>query len=182
MFDFSDATNRKVASAFLQELMRKPLEHEDDDEGNVIVIGDGLNFGGDNDWAEATARLARKIHAAPGEFEEVVLAIIEELAQPCRERTADCVQWIHSLSLTGLLLKNVMTFRYFQGKAIELLQSLLLPGVTKLLHIFVCVSFLCMFLSFFFLINYPFGLEKLGHWRSPFSFNHSFLLWFLTDE
>ncbi|KAF7816323.1 condensin complex subunit 3 [Senna tora] len=106
MFDFSDATNRRVASAFLQELMRKPLEHEDDEEGNVIVIGDGLNFGGDNDWAEAIARLARKVHAAPGEFEEVVLAIIEELAQPCRERTADCVQWIHSLSLTGLLLKN----------------------------------------------------------------------------
>ncbi|KAI9118393.1 hypothetical protein K1719_010725 [Acacia pycnantha] len=128
MFDFSDATNRKVASAFLQELMRKPLEHEDDEEGNVIVIGDGLNFGGDNDWAEAIASLAKKVHAAPGEFEEVVLAIIEELAQPCRERTADCVQWIHSLSLTGLLLKNVTSFRYIQSKAIELLQSLLLPG------------------------------------------------------
>ncbi|XP_054789986.1 uncharacterized protein LOC129295485 [Prosopis cineraria] len=128
MFDFSDVTNRKVASAFLQELMRKPLDHEDDNEGNVVVIGDGLNFGGDNDWAEAIASLAKKVHAAPGEFEEVVLAIVEELAQPCRERTADCVQWIHSLSLTGLLLKNVTSFRYLQGKAIELLQSLLLPG------------------------------------------------------
>ena len=82
MFDFSDATNRKVAGAFLQELMRKPLEHELDSEGNVVVIGDGLNFGGDNDWADAVARLARKVHAAPGEFEEVVLAVIEELAPP----------------------------------------------------------------------------------------------------
>lgn len=142
MFDFSDATNRKVASAFLQELMRKPLEHENDDEGNVIVIGDGLNFGGDNDWAEAIAGLAKKVHASPGEFEEVTLGIIEELAQPCRERTADCVQWIHSLSLTGLLLKNVTSFRYFPGKATELLQSLLLPGVTM----FFSFSFLPFFL------------------------------------
>lgn len=145
LFNFSDATNRKVASAFLQELMRKPLEHEDDDEGNVIVIGDGLNFGGDNDWAEAIARLARKVHATSGEFEEVVLAIIEELAQPCRERTADCVQWIHSLSLTGLLLKNVMSLRYLQGKAVELLQSLLLPGVFSALFSYSVLSFFFLF-------------------------------------
>lgn len=134
MFDFSDATNRKTAGAFLQELMSKPPEHEVDNEGNVVVIGDGLSFGGDNDWAEAIARLARKVHAAPGEFEEVVLAIIVGLAQPCRERIADYVQWIHTLSLTGLLLKNAVSMRFLQGKAIEpdeLLQSLLLPGVTN---------------------------------------------------
>ncbi|KAI4299612.1 hypothetical protein L6164_033053 [Bauhinia variegata] len=131
MFDFSDATNRKVAGAFLRELMRKPPEDEVDNDGNVVVIGDGVNFGGDRDWAEAVARLARKVHAAPGEFEDVVLAIIEELAQPCRERTADYVQWMHSLSLTGLLLKSVKSLHCLQGKAIEpdeLLQSLLLPG------------------------------------------------------
>ncbi|KAI4307664.1 hypothetical protein L6164_030829 [Bauhinia variegata] len=131
MFDFSDATNRKVASAFLQELMRKPLEHEVDNDGNVVVIGDGLNFGGDNDWAEAVARLAKKVHAVPGEFEDVVLTVIEELAQPCRERTADYVQWMHSLSLSGLLLKSAKSVQCLQGKAIEpdeLLQSLLLPG------------------------------------------------------
>lgn len=134
MFDFSDATNRKTASAFLQELMRKPPEHEIDNEGNVVVIGDGLSFGGDNDWAEAVARLARKVHGASGEFEEAVLAIVEELAQPCRERTADYVQWMHSLSLSGLLLKNAVSLRFLQGKAIgadDLLQSLLLPGVTN---------------------------------------------------
>ncbi|KAF1894935.1 hypothetical protein Lal_00022429 [Lupinus albus] len=131
MFDFSDATNRKAASAFLHELMCTPPEHEVDNEGNVVIIGDGLSFGCDNDWAEAVARLARKVHATPGGFEEIILAIIEELAQPCRERTADFVQWIHTLSLTGLLLKNAKSLRLLQGKAIEpdeLLQSLLLPG------------------------------------------------------
>ncbi|XP_019439490.1 PREDICTED: condensin complex subunit 3 [Lupinus angustifolius] len=131
MFDFSDATNRKAASAFLHEMMCTPPEHEVDNEGNVVIIGDGLSFGCDNDWAEAVARLARKVHATPGGFEEVILAIIEELAQPCRERTADFVQWIHTLSLTGLLLKNAKSLRLLQGKAIEpdeLLQSLLLPG------------------------------------------------------
>ncbi|KAH1153122.1 hypothetical protein GYH30_048981 [Glycine max] len=134
MFDFSDVTNRKTAGAFLHELMCKPPEHEDDDEGNIVVLGDGLSFGGDNDWAEAVASLARKVHAAPGEFEEVILAIIEELAQPCRERTADYVQWMHCLSLTGLLLKNAKSLRFLQGKAIgpdELLQSLLLPGAKQ---------------------------------------------------
>ncbi|XP_061352802.1 uncharacterized protein LOC133297649 [Gastrolobium bilobum] len=134
MFDFSDATNRRAASAFLHELICRPPEHEVDNVGNVLVIGDGLSFGGDNDWAEAVARLGRKVHAAPGEFEEVILAIIEELAQPCRERTADYVQWIHSLSLTGLLLKNAKSLHFLQGKAIEpdeLLQSLLLPGAKQ---------------------------------------------------
>ncbi|QCD98459.1 condensin complex subunit 3 [Vigna unguiculata] len=133
MFDFSDATNRKAAGAFLHELMCKCPEHEEDDEGNIVVLGDGLSFGGDNDWAEAVASFASKVHAAAGEFEEVVLAIIEELAQPCKERTANHVQWMHSLSLTGLLLKNAKSLRILQGKAItpdELLQTLLLPGVS----------------------------------------------------
>nr|KYP75960.1 Condensin complex subunit 3 [Cajanus cajan] len=134
MFDFSDVSNRKAAGAFLHELMCKPPEHEDDNEGNIVVLGDGLSFGGDNEWAEAVASLARKVHATAGEFEEVVLAIIEELAQPCRERTANYVQWMHSLSLTGLFLKNTKSLRFLQGKAIEpdeLLQSLLLPGAKQ---------------------------------------------------
>ncbi|WJX31033.1 hypothetical protein P8452_19512 [Trifolium repens] len=134
MFDFSDTSYRKAASMFLQGLMSKPPEHEVDNEGNVVVIGDGLSFGGDTEWAEAIAKLARKVHAAPGEFEEVVLAIVEKLAQPCRERTADYVQWIHTLSLIGLLLKNAVSMRFLQGKAIEpdeLLQSLLLPGAKQ---------------------------------------------------
>ncbi|ESW35371.1 hypothetical protein PHAVU_001G229600 [Phaseolus vulgaris] len=134
MFDFSDATNRKDAGAFLHELICKCPEHEDDDEGNIVVLGDGLSFGGDNDWAEAVASLAKKVHAAAGEFEEVVLEIIKKLAQPCKERTANHVQWMHSLSLTGLLLKNAKSLRKLQGKAItpdELLQTLLLPGVKQ---------------------------------------------------
>ncbi|KAK7379230.1 hypothetical protein VNO80_04685 [Phaseolus coccineus] len=134
MFDFSDTTNRKAAGAFLHELICKCPEHEDDDEGNIVVLGDGLSFGGDNDWAEAVDSFAKKVHAAAGEFEEVVLEIIEKLAQPCKERTANHVQWMHSLSLTGLLLKSAKSLRKLQGKAItpdELLQTLLLPGAKQ---------------------------------------------------
>jgi len=155
MFDFSDATNRKDAGAFLHELICKCPEHEDDDEGNIVVLGDGLSFGGDNDWAEAVASLAKKVHAAAGEFEEVVLEIIKKLAQPCKERTANHVQWMHSLSLTGLLLKNAKSLRKLQGKAItpdELLQTLLLPGVKIVASLPIVfralVNFICVLANF----------------------------------
>ncbi|CBI38660.3 hypothetical protein VitviT2T_024458 [Vitis vinifera] len=131
MLDFSDATNRKVASGFVQELLRKPIEYEVDEDGNKVVMGDGVNLGGDREWADAVSGLARKVHAAAGEFEEVLLGVVEELAQPCRERTADFLHWMHCLSVTGLLLENAKSFRWMQGKSIEpdeLLQSLLLPG------------------------------------------------------
>ncbi|KAJ9697279.1 hypothetical protein PVL29_009184 [Vitis rotundifolia] len=131
MLDFSDATNRKVASGFVQELLRKPIEYEVDEDGNKVVMGDGVNLGGDREWADAVSGLARKVHAAAGEFEEVLLGVVEELAQPCRERTADFLHWMHCLSVTGLLLENGKSFRWMQGKSIEpdeLLQSLLLPG------------------------------------------------------
>ncbi|GLU10649.1 hypothetical protein SLE2022_274350 [Rubroshorea leprosula] len=131
MLDFSDATIRKVASSFVQDLLCRPIEHEVDDEGNKIIIGDGINLGGDRDWADAVARLARKVHAATGEFEVILLGVVEELAQPCRERTADFMQWMHSLAVTGLLLENAKSFYSVQGRAIEpveLLQSLLLPA------------------------------------------------------
>ncbi|XP_037492105.1 condensin complex subunit 3 [Jatropha curcas] len=131
MLDFSDSTSRKVASSFVQELLHKPLDHEADDEGNQVVIGDGINLGGEKDWADAVSSLARKVHAASGEFEEAVLGVVEELARPCRERTADFMQWMHCLAVTGLLLENTKSLYWLQGKAIEpveLLQSLLLPG------------------------------------------------------
>ncbi|XP_057972406.1 uncharacterized protein LOC131160592 isoform X2 [Malania oleifera] len=131
MLDFSDSTNRKVASAFVQELLHRSLEHEVDDDGNKVVIGDGINLGGDRDWANAVSSLVRKVHATAGEFEEVILGVVEELAQPCRERTADFMQWMHCLAVTGLLLENTKSFRWLQGKAVgpaELLQSLLLTG------------------------------------------------------
>lgn len=137
MLDFSDATNRKVASAFLQELLHRPLEHELDDEGNKVIIGDGINLGGERDWACAVSQLARKVHAASGEFEEVMLGVIEELAQPCRDRTADFMQWMHCLAVTGLLLENAKSLYSLHGRSIEpteLLQSLLLPGVGLLLN------------------------------------------------
>ena len=132
MLDFSDATIRKVASAFVQDLLHRPLEYEVDDDGNKVVIGDGINLGGDKDWADAVSRLARTVHAAAGELEEVILDVVKELAQPCRERTADFMQWMHCLAVTGLLLENAKSFHLVQGKAsefAELLQSLLLPGV-----------------------------------------------------
>lgn len=137
MLDFSDSTNRKVASAFVQELLLKPLEFEVDDEGNKIIIGDGINIGGDGDWAKAVSELARKVHASPGEFESVVTTAIEELARPCRERTADFMQWMHCLAVIGLLLENIKSLRALQGKAMEsseILNSLLLPGA-KQVHV-----------------------------------------------
>ncbi|CAN4126860.1 unnamed protein product [Withania somnifera] len=90
MLDFSDVTNRR--------------------HGNEVIIGDGINLGGDKDWAAAVAELTRKVHSAPGEFVEVVLQVVEELARSCRERTADFMQWLHSIEPT------------------EVLHSVLLPG------------------------------------------------------
>lgn len=129
--DFSDATNRKVARIFVQELLQKPLEHELDDGGNMVAIGDGINLGGDREWATAVTGLARKVHCVAGEFEEVFSQVVEELAQPCRERAADFLQWMHCLAVTSLLLENSKSLRWLQGKAIEpeeILRSLLLPG------------------------------------------------------
>lgn len=132
MLDFSDVSNRKVASEFVQALLHTPLDHELDENGNEVVIGDGFNLGGERNWAASVAELAKKVHAARGEFEEVVLTVVEELARPCRERTADCKQWLHCLALVALLLENTTSFRHMQGRAIdpaEILHSLLLPGV-----------------------------------------------------
>ncbi|XP_073146295.1 uncharacterized protein [Henckelia pumila] len=131
MLDFSDSSNRKVASDFVQELLHRPLDHELDDNGNDVVIGDGINLGGERDWAAAVAKLAKKVHASTGEFENIVLAVIEELARPCRERIADCKQWLHCLAVTALLLENTSSFQHMQRGAItavEILHSLLLPG------------------------------------------------------
>ncbi|GMI66121.1 EMBRYO DEFECTIVE 2656 [Hibiscus trionum] len=127
MLDYSDATIRKIAGSFVQELLHRPLEHEVDDEGNKIVIGDGINLGGDRDWAIAVARLARKVLSAAGEFEEVILGVVQELAGPCRERTAEFIKWMHCLAVTGLLLENAKSF-HWAAEPTELLQSLLLPG------------------------------------------------------
>ncbi|XP_047315595.1 condensin complex subunit 3 [Impatiens glandulifera] len=132
MLDFSDATNWKFASTFVQDLLQQPLEYFTDEDGEKVLIGDGFSLGGDRNWADAVSALAKKVYAAPGEFEEFVLCILEKLAQPCRERTADFMQWIHCLAVTGLLLESSKSFRWMQGKAIEppeLLHSLLLPGV-----------------------------------------------------
>ncbi|GJN00126.1 hypothetical protein PR202_ga17289 [Eleusine coracana subsp. coracana] len=134
MLDFSDTMNRKTASSFLHELLMRPLEHEVDDDGNQIAIGDGVSLGGDREWAKAVAGLSKKVHSSIGEFEMVISAVVEELARPCRERTADFMQWMHCLSVTGLLLENTSTLRNLQGKAIEpseLLHSLLLPAAKQ---------------------------------------------------
>ncbi|PIA35919.1 hypothetical protein AQUCO_03400070v1 [Aquilegia coerulea] len=131
MLDFSDATSRKTASAFLQELLHRPLEHEVDEDGNQYIIGDGIHLGGERDWALSVSELAKKVHASAGEFEEMVIGVVEELARPCRDRTADFMQWMHCLAVTGLLLENVNSSRRLQTRAMkpsELLHCLLLPG------------------------------------------------------
>lgn len=135
MLEFSDTMNRKIASSFLHELLVRPLEHEVDDDGNQIAIGDGVSLGGDKEWAKAVAELAKKVHSSVGEFEMVVSAVVEELAIPCRERTADFMQWMHCLAVTGLLLENTSSLRNLQVTAIEpsqLLHSLLLPAVSPI--------------------------------------------------
>ncbi|KAF6150814.1 hypothetical protein GIB67_020897 [Kingdonia uniflora] len=137
MLDFSDASNRKVASAFVHELLHRPLEDEVDEDGNKVIIGDGINLGGDRDWATAVSELAKKVHASAGEFEAVTLRVVEELARSCRERVADFMHWMHCLAVTGLLLENLTSFRCLQGGPVgpsELLHSLLLPG-TKHVHL-----------------------------------------------
>ncbi|KAE8784728.1 condensin complex subunit 3 [Hordeum vulgare] len=134
MLDFSDSMNRKVASSFLYELLNRPLEHEVDEDGNQIAIGDGVSLGGDLQWAKAVSELAKKVHASVGEFEMVIATVVEELARPCRERTADFMQWMHCLAVTGLLLENTSTLRSLEGTAIrpsEVLQSLLLPAAKQ---------------------------------------------------
>ncbi|XP_023735555.1 uncharacterized protein LOC111883455 [Lactuca sativa] len=131
MLDFSDATNRKVAAVFVLELLKSPLDHEVDDDGEKVVIGDGISLGGERDWADAVSGLAKKVHASQGEFEEIILGVIADLAISCRERTADFLEWMHCLSVIGLLLEHTKSLRWMFGKPIEpseLLHSLLLPG------------------------------------------------------
>lgn len=133
MLDFSDMTNRKVASEFVNELLLMPLEFEVDEDGNKIVIGDGISLGGDKEWAGAVAELAKKVHASVGEFETVITGVIKLLAQPCRERTADFINWMHCLAVTGLLLENINNIWSLKGTGTEpseLLHALLLPGVS----------------------------------------------------
>nr|GEV13526.1 condensin complex subunit 3 [Tanacetum cinerariifolium] len=137
MLDFSDATNRKVAAVFVLELLNSPLQHEVDDDGNKVVIGDGISLGGERDWADAVFGLAKKVHSTQGEFEGVVLGVVAELARPCRERTADFLDWMHCLSVIGLLLEHTQSLRWIYGKSIEpseILHSLLLPGA-KHIHL-----------------------------------------------
>ncbi|GLJ51847.1 hypothetical protein SUGI_1101390 [Cryptomeria japonica] len=132
MLDFSDAASRKVASSFLQKLLHKPIEHViDEDDGKDVVIGDGINLGGDKEWARAVSELAKKVHASSGEFEDVLATVVAELGRPCREGGADFLQWMHCLAVTGLVLESVKSLRALQGKAIEaseILHGLLLPA------------------------------------------------------
>ncbi|KAD7478499.1 hypothetical protein E3N88_01635 [Mikania micrantha] len=149
MLDFSDASNRKVAAVFVIELLNSPLQHEVDDDGNKVIIGDGISLGGERDWADAVSALAKKVYATQGEFEQVILSVVADLAQPCRERTADFLEWMHCLSVIGLLLEHIKSLRWMHGNAMEpteLLQCLLLQGQT---HPSGCSKSCCtMFRSF----------------------------------
>ena len=92
MLDFSDTSNRKVASAFVHDLLMRSLEYGIDDYGGKVIMGDRINLGGDKDWARAVSELAKKVHASSEEFEAVVTGVIEELAHRCRDRTTDFMQ------------------------------------------------------------------------------------------
>lgn len=98
MLDFSDATNWKFASTFVQDLLNQPLEYMEED-GEKVLIGDGFSLGGDRNWANAISGLAKMVYAAQDEFEEFVQGILEKLAQPCRDRTTDFMLWIHCLAV-----------------------------------------------------------------------------------
>lgn len=135
----------KVAAMFVKELLIRPLEHETDDNGNKVVLGDGVNIGGDKSWADAVSELAKKVHSAAGEYEDTVFGVLEELAQPCRERVGDFIQWMHCLAVAGILLGDESSYVWLQKKingSMELLQSLLLPGVCCLISlvIFLVIS------------------------------------------
>ncbi|CAM8881089.1 unnamed protein product [Rhodiola kirilowii] len=80
LLDFSDAANRKVAAIFVKELLFRPLEHEIDDNGNKVVLGDGISLGGDKNWADAVSELAWKVHAAAGEYEDAVFGVGDKKA------------------------------------------------------------------------------------------------------
>ncbi|CAM0913332.1 unnamed protein product [Alopecurus aequalis] len=140
-----------------------------DEDGHQIAIGDGVSLGGDREWAKAVSELAKKVHASVGEFEMVIAAVVEELARPCRERTADFMQWMHCLAVTGLLLENTSTLRSLEGKAIEpheLLQSLLLPAA-KQKHVDVQRAALRCLCLFGLLQNTP-GTELVKQLRLSF--------------
>ena len=47
----------------------EPLQHEVDEDGNKVFIGDGISLGGERDWADAVFGLAKKVHFTQGEFE-----------------------------------------------------------------------------------------------------------------
>jgi condensin complex subunit 3 len=107
MLDFSDAASRKVASSLLQKLLYKPIEHAiDEEDGKEVVIGDGINLGGEKEWARAVTEIARKVHASSGEFEDIVATVVADLGRPCREGGADFLQWMHCLAVTGLVLEG----------------------------------------------------------------------------
>ncbi|ESQ47322.1 hypothetical protein EUTSA_v10027679mg [Eutrema salsugineum] len=112
MLDFSDAMLHKTASSFVQELLHRPFEQELAEDGNSIVIGDGLNLGGDKDWADAVSKLAKKsshgkwksLHSLQGkaiEPEEILHALLLPGAKHTHLDDA-----IKCLGLFGLLEKK----------------------------------------------------------------------------
>lgn len=126
--DFSDATNRKVAGTFLQDIMCLPAGHFEDDE---VLLGDGLSLGGDKYWSKAVAELAWKVHGAPQEFVKMISEVVAELGRPCREGGASIMQWVTCLAATGFMLENIESLNQLTGHAIEaheLLGGLLLPA------------------------------------------------------
>ncbi|KAL6337998.1 hypothetical protein AAG906_007804 [Vitis piasezkii] len=80
----------------------KPIEYEVDEDGNKVVMGDGINLG---------------VHAV-GEFEEVLLGVVEELVQPCRrEQQISCIGCTTFRDWPSL--ENAKSFRWMQGNPLN---------------------------------------------------------------
>ena len=123
--DFSDATSRKVAESFLQNIMHLPAGYLDND----LVIGDGVSLGGDKQWSTAVGELSWKVHGTVQGFVKMTSDVVAELGRPCREGGASI---INCLAATGFLLENMESLHQLNGHSIEaheLLGGILLPAV-----------------------------------------------------
>ncbi|KAL2651267.1 hypothetical protein R1flu_019395 [Riccia fluitans] len=132
--NFTDNTSRREAAALLQNLLNE-LKSTELDRSVEDVVGDGLSLGGDELWAISVAELAHYVHAAPGEFAQVLAASLADHSRPCREGGADVLQWLHCLAIAGLLFENIDSLRELDRLAIEpqeIYESLLLPSVKHL--------------------------------------------------
>nr|GMD78227.1 condensin complex subunit 3 [Ipomoea batatas] len=71
MLDFSNASNRRVAGEFLQELLHKPLDYELNEHENKVVIGVGSCY----------SNILTRRYAAPTNLERLLAANLKVLTE-----------------------------------------------------------------------------------------------------